>query len=243
MAQHRIVGMDPYIEVQAWRDFHAEMITGIRASLMPLVTPKYFARIEEQIYIDEEMEERKVRYPDVAIETARSDASRISGAVVLAPEPTLLTIPVPTEQRERYIEIYTRSDRQLVTVIEMLSPTNKRPNSAGRREYLDKRRQLLHARVNLVEIDLSLQGERTPTNEPLPEGDYYALIARGYRLPVVEVYAWKLGQPLPTIPIPLLREDPDVLLNLQEVYEQVYNRARYDLQLDFSQPLPEPLAR
>lgn len=243
MAQHRIVGMDPYIEAQAWRDFHAEMITGIRASLMPQLAPKYVARIEEQIYIDEEAEDHQVRYPDVAIETARPDTSHRGGGVALAPEPTLLTVPVPVEQHQRYIEIYTRSDRQLVTVIEMLSPTNKRPNSVGRREYLDKRRQLLHARVNLVEIDLSLQGERTPTNEPLPEGDYYVLVARGYRLPVVEVYTWKVGQPLPTIPIPLLREDPDVPLNLQEVYEQVYARARYDLQLDFNQPLPEPLAR
>ncbi|MCX7925654.1 MAG: DUF4058 family protein, partial [Fimbriimonadales bacterium] len=160
----------------------------------------------------------------------------------VAAKPILRTVPLLVEHRERFIEIYTRADRQLVTVIELLSPSNKRPNSAGRREYLEKRRQLFQARVNLVEIDLVLQGERMPTNEPLPEADYYALVARRYRLPVVEIYPWKLGEPMPTIPVPLLREDPDALLNLQEVYEQVYARARYDLQLDFSKPLPESVS-
>lgn len=32
MAQHRVVGMEPYTEAQAWRDFHTEMITGFRAA-------------------------------------------------------------------------------------------------------------------------------------------------------------------------------------------------------------------
>ncbi len=153
--------MDPYIEAQAWRDFHTNFIVSLQGALMPQLAPKYFARIEEQIYIDEDLEEQQKRFPDIAIETARPEASHPGGGVALAPEPNLLTIPVPVE----------------------------------------------------------------------------------YRLPVAEVYAWKVGQPLPTIPIPLLREDPDVLLNLQEVYEQVYARARYDLQLDFNPPLPEPLAR
>jgi len=243
MAHHRIVGMDPYIEAQAWRDFHTNFIVDIRGAIMPLLIPKYIARIEERAYNDEEFEGARGYYPDVAVETVEADAPYESGGVATTAKIVLRSVPTLVGHRERFIEIYTRVDRQLVTVIELLSPTNKRPNSVGRREYLDKRRQLLHARVNLVEIDLSLQGERMPTNEPLPEGDYYALIARGYRLPVVEVYAWKVGQPLPTIPIPLLREDPDVLLNLQEVYEQVYARVRYDLQLDFNQPLPEPLAR
>nr|BAL52797.1 hypothetical protein HGMM_F03C06C02 [uncultured prokaryote] len=71
-----------------------------------------------------------------------------------------------------------------------------------------------------------------------PEGDHYVLVARGYRLPFVEVYAWNLGSPCPRFLVPLLRSDSDVLLNLQEVYEQVYERARYDVQLDFTQSLP-----
>lgn len=230
--------MDPYIEAQAWRDFHAEMITGIRAALTPLLTPKYAARIEERIYIDEEVAAPQTRYPDIAIETAQPDAPHAGVGVAAAIQPALLSVPMTAEYRERFLEIRLLPNRQLVTVIELLSPTNKRANSVGRRAYLRKRRQVLNARVNLVEIDLVLQGERMPTNEPLPEGDYFALVARGQQLPIVEVYAWKLGQPLPTIPIPLLPDDPDAPLDLQAVYESVYQRARYDVQLDFSQPLP-----
>lgn len=239
MVQHRIVGMDPYIEAQAWRDFHTNFIVEIQAALTPLLVPKYMVRIDERVYIAEDDDTLRVRVPDVAIETREADAPyEADGGVAARAKPALLTVPMMVEHRERFVEIYTLPERKLVTVIEMLSPANKRPNSIGRREYLEKRRQLFETRVNLVEIDLLLQGERMPTNEPLPEGDYYVLVARGYRLPIVEVYYWKLGQPLLTVPIPLLQGDPDVLLNLQEVYEKVYARARYDVQLDFSQPLP-----
>lgn len=233
--------MDPYIEAQRWRGFHAHMIVAIQEALMPMLLPKYAADIEERVYIEEEpngVPSKQVVYPDVAVETVQSDAPSPDGNRATAVQPALRTIPVLAEQRERFVQIYTLSNRQLVTVIELLSPTNKRPNSIGRSEYLEKRQRLLQAGVNLVEIDLLLQGERLPTNEPLPEGDYYAFVARSERLPVVEVYYWRLGQPLPTIPVPLLHGDPDIFLNLQAVYEQVYARARYDVQLDFSQPLP-----
>ncbi|MCS6919794.1 MAG: DUF4058 family protein [Fimbriimonadales bacterium] len=241
MVQHRIVGMDPYIEAQRWRGFHTHMIVAIQDALTPQLLPKYAADIEERVYIEEETADallRSVLYPDVAVETATSEPLAQSSGAATAVQPARRTVPILAEQRERFVQIYTLSNRQLVTVIELLSPTNKRPNSLGRSEYLDKRQRLFRAGVNLVEIDLLLQGERLPTNEPLPSGDYYAIVARASQLPEVEVYYWHLGQPMPTIPIPLLEGDPDAQLDLQGVYEQVYARARYDALLDFSQPLP-----
>lgn len=243
MVPHRVVGMDPYIEAQRWRGFHANMIVALQEALMPQLLPKYAIDIEERVYIEEETDANLYRqplYPDVAIEAIQEDAPHQSSSATVVTEPVLLTVPILAEQRERFLQIYTLSERQLVTVIELLSPSNKRPNSLGRAEYLDRRQRLYRAGVNLVEIDLLLQGERLPTQEPLPEADYYVFVARSYRLPKVEVYHWKLGQPLPQIPIPLLQGDPDAWLNLQEVYEQVYARARYDVQLDFSQPLKLP---
>lgn len=241
MVQHRIVGMDPYIEAQRWRGFHANMIVAIQEALMPLLLPKYAADIEERVYIEEEVDGAPVRnvlYPDVAVGTTGAETPLLSGGAATAVQPARLTVPILSEQRERFVQIYTLSGRQLVTVIELLSPSNKRPHSLGRSEYLEKRQRLFKAGVNMVEIDLLLQGERLPTNEPLPPADYYAFVARSKQLPVVEVYHWNLGQPLPAIPVPLLEGDPDVVLNLQAVYEQVYARARYDVLLDFSQPLP-----
>jgi hypothetical protein len=73
-------------------------------------------------------------------------------------EPAIVTLPIPVEQRERYIAIVSLTNRELVTVIELLSPANKRAGADGRREYLREREQILQSTVHLVEIDLLLQG-------------------------------------------------------------------------------------
>ncbi len=240
MINYRVQGMEPYIEAQLWHDFHPSMIVAIRDELMPQLAPRYIAQIEERVYVemeDDEPAERRLLRPDVSVRTEKADERRASGETVALLEPARLTLPMPVEQRERFLKILSLPDRTLVTVIELLSPANKRPNSIGRREYLQKRQQILQSTVHLVEIDLLLKGERLPTREELPEGDYYAFVARADQRPAVDVYYWRVGQSLPIIPIPLLAGDPDALLNLQRAYEQVYTRARYDLQLDFSQPL------
>ncbi len=236
--KRRFVGVDPYIERQCWVDFHHEMIVSIRALLMPQLIPKYIAQIEERVYLETHPPEsvRRVFRPDVGILQIQPQApSPTSTTTLTETEPTLLTLPMPEQQREPYITIVTNADRQLVTIIELLSPSNKNPNADGRREYLAKRQQVLQTEVHLVEVDLLLQGERLPTVEPLPQADFYVFVARGNRRPVVEVYSWTLAQPLPIVPIPLLPEDPDVWLNLQEAYEQTFARARYDVRLRYEE--------
>jgi hypothetical protein len=90
-------------------------------------------------------------------------------------------------------------------------------------------------------------GERLPLRGPVPPGDGYAIISRAGRRPNAEVYAWPLDHPLPTIPIPLKAADADVPLDLQAAFSTVYDRAAYDLSLDYraslSPPLDESLAR
>jgi hypothetical protein len=92
-----------------------------------------------------------------------------------------------------------------------------------------------------VALDLLRGGERMPMGDPLPSGDYYAIISRSYRRPFCEVYAWTLRDPMPTIPVPLLKGDPDAVLNLQEIFTTVYERAGYDYSLDYTRPLEPPL--
>ncbi len=236
--QRRYVGVDPYIERQLWSDFHHNMITTLQAMLLPQLLPKYSAQVEERVYVEHQPPDgiRRVFRPDVSVvrEADETHSATPESSVAIA-EPIVLTIPLPEEQREPYIAILSLPERQLVTIIELLSPSNKRPNSDGRREYLTKREQILQSPVHLVEIDLLLQGERLPTVEPLPEADFYVFVSRGDRRPAVEVYRWKLKQPLPTIRIPLLPEDPDLLLNLEDAYEQTFARARYDMRLDYTQ--------
>ena len=56
-------------------------------------------------------------------------------------------------ERLSYVEIRDRRDRELVTVVELLSPANKHPGP-DREQYLAKRMELLNGPVHLVEIDL-----------------------------------------------------------------------------------------
>lgn len=239
--EKRFVGMDPYIEEQLWHDFHPNMIISIQQLLLPQLLPKYSAEVEERVYVDiveESAHRRYVFRPDVAVQTTGSTLpyERVSESVAVL-EPQVLTLPEIDEKHEPYIAILTLPGRELVTVIELLSPSNKNPESQGMQEYLRKRRQIIQSTVSLVEIDLLRKGVRMPTVEPLPPADYYAFVARGNRRPLVEVYSWRVNQPLPTIPVPLLPEDPDAKLNLQEAFDTTFARARYDVRLDYSQPL------
>ena len=61
-------------------------------------------------------------------------------------------------------------------------------------------------------------GERLPTIDPLQDGDFYAFVCRPRLRPELDVYAWTLRDPLPTLPIPLAQGDPDVPLDLQAAF-------------------------
>jgi hypothetical protein len=157
-------------------------------------------------------------------------------------EERVYTVPMPEERRDRYLTIRDRETEELVTVIELLSPSNKRASSDGRRQYLEKRETVLLSTAHRVELDLLRGGERLPTNEPLPEADYYAFICRWPGRPYARIYPWTLRHPLPTIPIPLAGDDPDVPLDLQAVFTAAFDRAGYDYALRRSIPIQPPLA-
>jgi hypothetical protein len=222
-------GMDPFIESQAWKDCHHALISVIREALTRRVVPRYVVRVEERVYLEHQPEDlRGVIEP---------------GVVVVEPHWPSVTHSVPTPERARqgFLTIRVRETMDVVTVIEVLSPTNKRPGSDGRQEYLKKREEVLLSAAHLVELDLLRGGVRLPTNEPLPPGDYYAFVCRARPRPRVDVYAWPLRHPLPPIPVPLTGGDPDVVLDLQEVFNTVYDRAAYAYSLDYRGAVEPPL--
>ena len=92
-----------------------------------------------------------------------------------------------------------------------------------------------------MELDLLRRGLRSKLSEPLPQGDYYTMIFRGDREPDVDVFAWRLRDKLPTIPIPLKAPDNDVPLNLGAALGTAYERGRYDRKLRYGRPLDLPL--
>ncbi len=239
-------GMDPYIEGQEWEDFHHHFVEEIHNALVPQLRPRYVVRVEKRIYVEHRFGEPAGGFrPDVVVVSDRSDKpynrrSTTHGEGYLAP--VVLSVPIPEEMREAFLTIRLRESMEVITVIEALSPANKRPGSDGRREYLSKRETVLRSGAHLVELDLLRGGDRLPTNEPLPAGDYYAFVCRASARPHVEVYAWSLRQRLPVIPIPLAGGDPDALLDLQAIFSGVYDRAGYDYSLQYQRPVTPPLS-
>jgi len=239
-------GMAPFLEGEEWEDFHTTFNTVIRETLSPRLEPRYLIRVVRRVYVEHADEDSpQLRRADVAVLSTATDqlgeAGQSSGGVAtLAPVPCVL--PMPEERRETYLVIRERDSRHIVTVIETLSPRNKRSGGEGRREYLRKREEVLCSETHLVELDLLRGGRRLPVVGSLPPGDYYAVVSRAHRRPRAEVYPWTLRQRLPVIPVPLAKGEPDVPVDLQAVFGTVYDRARYDLSLDYRQPLEPPLS-
>jgi hypothetical protein len=247
--------MDPYLEHPArWPGFHNWLMTYIADDLSPRVRPRYFVALEERVYVADLPD--VVRIPDAVVlaadrhppangpqrTSAANGAASRSGTQIL-----VATVPAPQRIREAYLEIHETATGDVVTQIELLSPTNKSPGK-GRQEYLEKRLEILGTRTSLVEIDLLRAGEPMPSrirdwppDEPLP-GDYRILIARGRRRPLADIYAFGLRDPLPEFPVPLLREDEEPLVDLQELVHRLYDRASYDLRLDYRQETTPPLS-
>jgi hypothetical protein len=145
-------------------------------------------------------------------------------------------LPLVDVERLAYVEIRDRRNRQLVTLIELLSPANKRPGS-DRDQYVAKRNEIVASSAHFVEIDLLRGGERLPL-EGAPESDYRALVSRCETRPRVGIWPVALRDRLPLIPIPLREPDPDAQLDLQDVLDDIYDKARYHTYIYDGTPEP-----
>jgi hypothetical protein len=237
--------MDPFLEGPEWEDFHTRFNTVLSDLLAPGLEPRYIVRVERRVYVEHGLgDDDQVRWGDVSVlrpatESPVAVASPTQAGTSLAPVECIL--PVPQERRETYLVIRDLPAMEIVTILETLSPTNKRGSSDGRQQYLAKREEILQSRTNLVELDLLRGGRRLPA-APRPAGDYFAIVSRGYRRPKADVFAWTLRQSLPTIPIPLKKGESEVPLDLQQAFTTVYDRARYQLSLNYAANLSPPLS-
>lgn len=237
-------GMDPYLEEPGlWPDVHHGLISEMQARLNRSLRPKYHVRIEERVYISDENDPgRKVIVPDLRI-AAGSEAHQLpfsshSEALAIA-EPIVCTTLIDDEIHEARLEVIDRQQQQVVTVIEILSPSNKVAGSRGRASYETKRREVMTSPSHLVEIDLLRTGEAIHVRELLPPADYVVHVSRKGSRPKGLVWPVLLKQQLPVIAIPLNAEDPDAALDLQLVLNTAYDRAAYDLEIDYRiDPIP-----
>ncbi|MCS7311267.1 MAG: DUF4058 family protein, partial [Armatimonadetes bacterium] len=156
--------MNPYLEdPQLWPGVHHTFVSLLRAQLNQSLPDDYVADIDERVYVERADTARAI-YPDVTISRPlqSSVTTQTPGGVALADPPLkveFLSYPV----REPFVQIFSLKGgmRQLVTVIELLSPANKTPGAHGRELYLEKQRELIHSTTHLMEIDLLHYGEHT----------------------------------------------------------------------------------
>jgi len=154
--------------------------------------------------------------------------------------PLRLRVPVAVQTRLVTLYIRQQETKRLVAVVELLPPVNKRP-SEGRQAYLEKRTAYLETTVHLIEIDLLRKWPRMPLEGKLPESHYLAMICNMYERPSCDVWPISVRGPLPNLPIPLLRPDPPVDLDLNQALRTAYRRAHYDLRIDYRSPCDPPL--
>jgi len=238
--------MDPYLEQsKLWVDFHNSLADEMRAQINAQIRPNYFARLTpyttyEAIEIGKSTS-RGIR-PDVGVMKPKISSSYGQPPVALLEpdEPVESVVKIDDELELLSVEIYDTDDELLVTAIEILSPVNKRPKHKAYTDYLRKRHELLHSNAHLLEIDLLRAGERPPLEIPIPNAPYYIMLSRLEQRPNVQVWPIQLASKLPQLPIPLNRPDPDAILDMNHVMANVYERGAYDIQVDYSEPVPLP---
>jgi hypothetical protein len=156
-------------------------------------------------------------------------------------EMPLFTSIIREEYTEEFIEIRTRTDNRLVTLLEVVSPANK-TTPAGRQAYLDKRKEAVSQRAGIVEIDLVLQGKPTLTysRDGLPEFDHAVSVTKATAPDRYEIYTATIQRRLPKFKLPLAPDDKDTLLDLQAAFARAYDLGGFASLIDYKgQPPPD----
>lgn len=239
-------GMDPYLEQPGlWESVHTRLIVAIADALAPIVKPRYRVEVEQRAYLAVLSPDDMILagIPDVLVYDAPQQA-QASTAAGVTKSPAEVEVPAAEQITERYLVVRRVSDREVVTVIELLLPSNKltRP---GREQYEEKRIKVLGSRTHLVEIDLLRAGEPLAMwrQGQTVDSDYRVLVSRAWQRPRAEAYVFSVRDPIPDIPIPLRQGEGEPILPLNQLLHELYDRAGYDLEIDYTRaplpPLPE----
>lgn len=230
-------GMDPYLEHPAlWPSVHARLMVWMAHQLSPLLRPRYVASVEERVFIELPQQQR---IPDIWVQKVPNGGpTRAAGVEVATPVVVELE---GLEVREHYIEILDLyRDQRVVTVIEVVSPSNKTAGP-GRDAYLAKQREVRGTECHLVEIDLLRRGRHVlsvPQRETqaVAPYDYLICVSRWPNRKRFELVGCQLRERLPRIGIPVADPDPDVPLDIQAAFAQVYEDGSYMLRVRYAEP-------
>jgi hypothetical protein len=212
----------------------------------------YFAAISKRLWV--ETTERSIQ-PGVDVmrrgrPSAEEEPVGSSVALITATRTHPIVISVPhDERREPFLEIRTHGDTgdRVVTMIEVLSISNKTTADKGRELYLKKQREIEESTVHFVEIDLLRGGQYTtavPRKRLLKKAgsfDYHVSVCPGDKVGEYLVYPFQLSGRIPEIVIPLLYDTPPVAIDLQPVFEHCYDSGPYRRSVRYSEPPVPPL--
>lgn len=243
-------GMDPYLEHPAlWPDVHNGLIAELRNALAPQLRPRYYVALEERTYLAEPAGLAFVSRPDVTVvgsltpTVSQTSPGEESATGVATLEPVIVELPIPESVRETYLEVRLAQTHAVITVLELLSPANKRPGE-GRQQYERKRLQVLTTRIHWVEIDLLRGGEPMvmDTRGQRVASHYRILISRAEHRPRAVLLPFNVRHPIPSFRLPLQPGDDEPLVNLNHLLHSLYDRAGYDLRIDYRAHTDPPLA-
>ena len=238
--------MDPYLEAH-WQDVHSKLVTYASDAMNARLPDDLVASTEERVAVESDESFQSRFHPDVRVFEPSSGGG---GATVMElPEQAIASAPVRLVLEEELategsIRIIESGTERLITVIEFVSPSNKKNPGMG--EFRGKRSQLVAAGVNFIEVDLVRDGDwkallgphRCPEKWLTP----YRVTVRSPREPgEVGMYPISLRDALPSIVIPLREKDPEVRLELQPLIEQAYANGRYARRLNYAVPPVPPL--
>ncbi|MGF1676448.1 MAG: DUF4058 family protein [Rivularia sp. (in: cyanobacteria)] len=234
-------GMNPYLENNVfWSEVHHRLITAIADAIEVNIPPQYRVAIEQRTYLSDDSDSVLVGIPDVAVFSQKDKLPHHSlvKTEVSASEGVTVTMPIPENVKESYLEIREVATGFVVTTIEILSPKNKRAGE-GRKAYERKRKQVLASLSHLIEIDLLRNGKPMAVLEDIKPTDYRIIVSRSELRPQAKLYGFSVREPIPTFSLPLQSEDTEIILDLQSLLNGIYNRARYYLSIDYNQdPVP-----
>ena len=238
-------GMNPYLENPSrWRPFHTMLMATINEVLNQQLPPGFVASIEERVYLTFPS---SGIYPDLTILERPLEKTANRGNTLVADPPLL--VMYAEEVTEKYVEIRAAdSDERVITLIEVLSPTNKSPEAYGRDAYTKKRDRILQSETHLLEIDL-LRGGVDTVAVPRPliiqeRGEHWRYVVCLHRTDSrhrFEVWPFALSAVLPRLSVPLTIEYPDFILDLSYCVSRAYETSGLGKRINYHDEPTPPL--
>lgn len=225
-------GMDPFLEdPNDWADVHHSLLSTLRDHLAAQLAPAFFTRIDGRIYVT-----------DPAPDAITRPLNRLTEAEIQKPHLVVspaqeLEIPVEHTTEDHTLAVYDTRSHQVLLGIEILTPATKVHGSPAWQAMQENRRQLLRGGCHWIEIDLLRQGDR----HPLVAGrsDYVIILQRALQSRIA-VWFIDLRDRLPTIAVPLRSPFLDIPLDIQQVFQDTYERAHYHTSVDYTRQVPAP---